>query len=869
MLKNIIKFFEGHDLLSFQIRDRSLARQLIVSVMRVSLVFILLSTAAQMYIEYWREMNLIDARLQGIDASYLDSLASSLWELDEDLIQTQLNGLINLPDIQYVEIHIKDKSAYTAGEQFASSQILIRDFPLEYTNHGQVVVLGNLEVGVSLSDVYWRVGDHLLIALVMQALLVFLLSGFILLISDRLITHPLDVIARYTRQLELDTLTQPLMLGPRFLSNPHNELGQVAVAINAMRERLAQSTAVRQQSEEALKESEKQFRLLAENSTDMISRHTPEGRYLYASPACRVLLGYEPEELLGHSAFEFIHPDDLLKIEQSRQMVVEEPVVDVVAFRARRKDGSYIWLESTSHSIKDKDSGEIFEIHVSSRNITERKQAEDALRESEERLKEAQRMALIGSWELDLVKNELSWSDEVYRIFGIKPEKFGASYEAFLDAVHPDDRESVRHAYTYSLEERVPYEVVYRLVTPNGYVKYVQERCETIYDNEGRPLRSIGTVQDITKNRRAEEHIQNQLERLNALRIIDNAITGSFDLRLVLNIVLEQVITQLRVDAACILLFNQNTRMLTFASGRGFRTGAIQSANLRLTESFAGEAVLKRSMIQISDPAQIQEDPFFSTFLEKEGFTTYYGLPLLAKGNVVGVLEVYHRTYFEIDDEWRNFLQALAGQTAIAVDNAGLFEDLQRSNFDLTLAYDATIEGWSRALDLRDRETEGHTQRVTTLTIELARRMGIPDAGIVHIRRGALLHDIGKMGVPDRILHKPDVLTPEEWDIMRQHTIYANDMLCSIQYLKPALDIPQYHHEKWDGTGYPQKLKGEGIPLAARIFAVVDVWDALTSDRPYRAAWSKEKAIEYIKSETGKHFDPKIVEIFLPLISSK
>ncbi|HMV29591.1 MAG TPA: HD-GYP domain-containing protein, partial [Anaerolineales bacterium] len=170
------------------------------------------------------------------------------------------------------------------------------------------------------------------------------------------------------------------------------------------------------------------------------------------------------------------------------------------------------------------------------------------------------------------------------------------------------------------------------------------------------------------------------------------------------------------------------------------------------------------------------------------------------------------------------------------------------------------------ALDLRDRETEGHTQRVTNLTVKLARQMGVPDADILHIRRGALLHDIGKMGIPDKILHKPDKLTAEEWAVMRQHTNYAYQMLTPITYLKPALDIPRCHHEKWDGTGYPDGLKGEQIPIAARIFAVVDVWDALTSDRSYRDAWTKEKAIEFIRSESGKHFDPKVAETFLSFI---
>jgi HD-GYP domain-containing protein (c-di-GMP phosphodiesterase class II) len=217
----------------------------------------------------------------------------------------------------------------------------------------------------------------------------------------------------------------------------------------------------------------------------------------------------------------------------------------------------------------------------------------------------------------------------------------------------------------------------------------------------------------------------------------------------------------------------------------------------------------------------------------------------------------------EIDREWIHFLEAIAGQAAIAIDNSTLFNDLQRTNLELTRAYEETIEGWSRALDLRDKETEGHTRRVTEMTLMLARRMGISEGDLVHIRRGALLHDIGKMGVPDSILLKPGPLTKEEWATMRLHPGLAYNMLSPIDHLRLALDIPYCHHEKWDGTGYPRGLKGEEIPLAARLFAVVDVWDALRSDRPYRPAWSKEEAIAFIHSETGSHFDPEVAKLFL------
>jgi pSer/pThr/pTyr-binding forkhead associated (FHA) protein len=242
-------------------------------------------------------------------------------------------------------------------------------------------------------------------------------------------------------------------------------------------------------------------------------------------------------------------------------------------------------------------------------------------------------------------------------------------------------------------------------------------------------------------------------------------------------------------------------------------------------------------------------------------------VPLWDNKNIIGVIQVDNRILNKAFTETDlKILTIFAYYAAIiAINNASLFEGLQRSNVELTLAYDTTIEGWSRAMDLRDKETEGHTQRVAEMTLRIARELEIKEEELVHMRRGALLHDMGKMGIPDNILLKPDRLTEKEWEVMKRHPEYAYDMLYPIEYLRPALDIPYYHHEKWDGTGYPKGLKGEEIPPAARIFAVVDVWDALCSDRPYRPAWPKKKVREHIRSIAGTHFDPKVVGVFLKI----
>ena len=380
----------------------------------------------------------------------------------------------------------------------------------------------------------------------------------------------------------------------------------------------------------------------------------------------------------------------------------------------------------------------------------------------------------------------------------------------------------------------------------------------------GEQLRQVVvTFADINEIKRAEETIQRHLEHLTALVEIDHAINFSFDLNLSLTILLTHAVVQLGVDAADVLLFNPTSRTLEYVAGRGFHTKAVEHVRQPLGEGYAGSAAQERHIVHIPDLAKEHDSFLGRMLLAGEKFVSYHGVPLIAKGQVMGVLEVFQRAQLVRDEEWLDFLKALAAQAAIAIDNATLFNNLQRSNSELAQAYDATIEGWSRALELRDNVTQGHAQRVTALTVKVAHLFGLSDAELVQVRWGALLHDIGKMGIPDGILLKHGPLTEEEWAVMKKHTVFAYEMLSPIRYLRSALDIPYAHHEKWDGTGYPLGLKGEQIPLMARIFAVVDVWDALRSDRLYRTSWSVEKVREHLRSLAGTHFDPHVVKVCL------
>lgn len=493
--------------------------------------------------------------------------------------------------------------------------------------------------------------------------------------------------------------------------------------------------------------------------------------------------------------------------------------------------------------------------------LAERQRVTEALSESELRLRTTMDSMLEGAQLIGSDWRYLYVNDAV-AAQGRQPK--AALLGQTMMAMYPGIEHTALFARLQAcMEQRVAHAMENEFTFPDGSTGWFELNIQPV--PEGLFILS----RDVTRSKRAEQEIQQQLKRLRALREIDLSIIGSTDVSLSLQVVLEQVMSQLRVDAADILLLRPQTNLLEYAAGRGFRSKIIASTQLRLGQGHTGYAALERRVQHVADLTASDMRFGRTALVAAEGFVEYYGAPLIAKGQVVGVLEVFHRQRIVTDPNWLEFLEALGGQAAIAIDNAQLFDSLQRSNAELVVAYETTLEGWSNALDLRDKETEGHTLRVTEMTERLARALGIGAAELMHIRRGALLHDIGKMGIPDGILLKPGKLTEAEWAVMKKHPVYAYQLLAPITYLREALDIPYAHHEKWDGTGYPRGLKGEDIPLAARLFAVVDVWDALRSDRPYRPGWPDEKVQDYIRALSRVQFDPQVVEVFLDVINHR
>lgn len=341
-----------------------------------------------------------------------------------------------------------------------------------------------------------------------------------------------------------------------------------------------------------------------------------------------------------------------------------------------------------------------------------------------------------------------------------------------------------------------------------------------------------------------------QRERLEALAGIGGVINSSLDSRRVLNKVMDSLIVLMKAKRGFLMLKDESGDFQVQIA-RDADHHDLSENDFLFSRSIA-RRVLEEEKAILTTSAK--DDPRF----EQQASVAAYQLlsilcaPLKVKDALIGVIYVdnsVHTGIFGSDD--LELISAFANQAAVAIENA--------------VTYQSTLEGWVRALDLRDKETEGHTKRVTQLTEVLARKMKVDEDDLVHIHRGALLHDIGKMAIPDGILLKPAALTPEERTLIQKHPMYAYEMLSPIQFLHPALDIPYCHHEKWDGSGYPRGLKGEDIPLAARIFAVVDVWDALVSDRPYRKALEPVEVKRRIREDAGQHFDPHVVEAFMEL----
>ena len=621
---------------------------------------------------------------------------------------------------------------------------------------------------------------------------------------------------------------------------------------------------------QALQNSEKKYSLLFEKAGIPASMtKLPENTFADINEAFEQIFGYKKEEVIGCTSIELgmIEPEEQ---HRTAEEVLRRGSSHDAERRIRTKSGEERTVNISVNTIElDGSRYAITTMH----DVTERNRMETRLRNQADLLELAHDSIIV----LDMDGRITYWNRGATSRYGWTAKE--ARGKVIHDLLKTQFSTPLEQIHARLLEQGF-WEGELTHTRKSGSQIIVASRWQ-LQREKGQPSAILEINNDITERKKAELSLarknaelaqlytktERRLENISALRTVDVAIASSFDLDFTLSILLEQTLKRIGVDAADILIYNQVTRMFRCSAEAGFHGGIQDRTILRAGNSYPGQIVRERKTVTVQDIAAFTGENEDAAELLRAGFSAYKGIPLIAKGQVKGVLEVVRHSPFDFDAEQRSFLDALAGQAAIAIDSSQLFENLQDSNTELRLAYDETIEGWSQAMDLRDRETEGHSLRVTDETVQLAALLGAREEELVHIRRGALLHDMGKLGIPDEILLKPGPLTEEEWVSMRKHPQLAYDMLSRINYLHPALDIPYCHHERWDGSGYPRGLKDDQIPLAARVFAVVDVWDAITSDRPYRQGWPKEKAKHYMQEQSGKLFDPKVVHMFLKEVS--
>ena len=583
---------------------------------------------------------------------------------------------------------------------------------------------------------------------------------------------------------------------------------------------LKDEISLRKQAELASEKQQSLYTRLANNTSDLVCEMALDGTIKYISPSYLPTLGYVPEYLVGTSAFDSVHPDDLQEALDTEQQILLSKQSKRVRLRVKHSDGHYLHME-VSGSPLNSENGDIFGFILSSRDITQQAIAEEAIKESEAKFR-----AIIESIPLGI---------HMYQV-GDKGDLIFTGYNPAADKVLGIDHSkfiglNIHEAFPSLSNTELP--GIYTSIAAKGglyekeQVAYKDHRIDGAFEIlafQSSQNKVVILFSDISKRILAEE----------SLRVSEEKFSKAF---------------QTSPDSINI---NRLTDGVYIDINSGF-------TNLT---GYTRDEVIGVSSLKLD----IWADP-------KDRETLVKGL--LAKGEVDN-LEAGFRfkngtvktglmsaKVIEIDGE-----KCILSITRDISDRKRAETDLLFAHAQLEEAYNATLEGWVRALEIREHDTADHSRRVVEMTVSMSTRMGFSEESLMHVHRGALLHDIGKMGVPDNILLKPDSLTAEEWTIMRYHPVYARTLLEEIEYLVPAMEIPYCHHERWDGTGYPRGLSSKEIPLSARIFAVIDVYDALLSDRPYRPAWSMGDVKQYLLDQKGKQFDPQVVDEFISFIST-
>ena len=583
---------------------------------------------------------------------------------------------------------------------------------------------------------------------------------------------------------------------------------------------LKDEISLRKKAEITSEKQQSLYTRLANNTSDLVSEMALDGTIKYISPSYLPTLGYVPEYLVGTSAFDSVHPDDLQEALDTEQQILLSKQTKRVRLRVRHSDGHYLHME-VSASPLSRENGDIYGFILSSRDITHQVIAEEAIKESEAKFR-----AIIESIPLGIHMYQVSDKGDLIFI-GYNPaadKVLGIDHSKLIGL-------NIQEAFPPLSNTEIP--GIYTSIATKGgqwnqeQINYNDDHITGAYEVlafQSSPNKAVILFSDVSQRMIAAE----------SLRVSEEKFSKAF-------VTSPDSININRLSDGLYIDINDGFTKIT-----GYTREDVigkTSVGLDIWANPAQREVLVKGLRETGVVNNLE-----AQFRFKDGSITT-GL-MSAR-----IIEVNHE-------------KCILSITRDISDRKQAENDLLYAHAQLEEAYNATLEGWVRALEIREHDTADHSRRVVELTVSMATRMGFTGEGLMHIQRGALLHDIGKMGVPDNILLKPGSLTAEEWTIMRYHPVYARTLLEEIEYLVPAMEIPYCHHERWDGTGYPRALSGEEIPLPARIFAVIDVYDALLSDRPYRPAWSMDDVKQYLLDQKGKQFDPQVVDEFISFIST-
>jgi len=616
-------------------------------------------------------------------------------------------------------------------------------------------------------------------------------------------------------------------------------------------------------------EEEQQFRTIFENALDGIVLIDETGKIVDCNPEFERQTGRPLNQLRELHIWEIRPPDKSEMAKRVFSEIFKTGTGESSNLDFQKPDGSRTFIEFRAARITI--GGKTY-LQSIARDITRRIEEEKLLIQSERNLKEAQKIARLGSWELNLVTNVLIWSDEIYRIFEIDPQKFGATYEAFLNAIHPDDRELVNRAYTESVANHTQYDIIHRLMMKDGRIKFVNEICQTSYDESGKPLKSVGTVQDITLQHEAELNIFRLNRTLRTISACNESLVRAKSEDALLGEICQHIVEIGGYMLAWVGSEDGSGNLLPVSS---FGDQKLFHAYVEMCSAASRSSIClafvasreQRTIVQnhlVDGPKSVADDQ-----MKELGVNAILALPLLKDGDRYGVLSILSDNSEAFDRSEIDLMEELSADIGYGISALRTMKERDEYQDRYSTSMEQTIAALGRTIEMRDPYTAGHQMRVAHLAKAIAGEIGLSKNQIEGIYLAGIVHDIGKIQIPAEILGKPGRLSDLDYDFIRTHPQSGYEILKDIEFPWPIARIVLQHHERWDGSGYPNHLVRDEILLEARILHVADVVEALSSHRPYRPSLGIEKALDELSQMSGFSFDPNVVNACLSLFREK